>query len=86
MQRLPLDQRQVVLLAGLEKLSYAEVALALEIPIGTVMSRLSRGRVARTFARRLWVTDGEQRRAAGRLTVCQLESAQAASLAASSSS
>jgi DNA-directed RNA polymerase specialized sigma24 family protein len=62
LQRLPLDQRQVVLLAGLEKLSYAEVALALEIPIGTVMSRLSRGRVARTFARRLWATDGEQRR------------------------
>jgi RNA polymerase sigma-70 factor (ECF subfamily) len=44
LQRLPLDQRQVVLLVGLEELSYAEVALALEIPIGTVMSRLSRGR------------------------------------------
>lgn len=44
LQRLPVDQRQVVLLVGLEELSYAEVALALEIPIGTVMSRLSRGR------------------------------------------
>jgi RNA polymerase sigma-70 factor (ECF subfamily) len=44
LQRLPLDQRQVVLLVGLEEMSYAEVALALEIPLGTVMSRLSRGR------------------------------------------
>jgi RNA polymerase sigma-70 factor (ECF subfamily) len=44
LQRLPLDQRQVVLLVGLEELSYAEVALALDIPLGTVMSRLSRGR------------------------------------------
>ena len=44
LQRLPLDQRQVVLLVGLEEMSYADVALALEIPIGTVMSRLSRGR------------------------------------------
>ncbi|AEA60816.1 RNA polymerase sigma factor [Burkholderia gladioli] len=44
LQRLPLDQRQVVLLVGLEELSYAEVALALGIPVGTVMSRLSRGR------------------------------------------
>jgi RNA polymerase sigma-70 factor (ECF subfamily) len=44
LQRLPVDQRQVVLLVGLEEMSYAEVALALEIPLGTVMSRLSRGR------------------------------------------
>ena len=43
-QRLPLEQRQVVLLVGLEEMSYADVALALNIPIGTVMSRLSRGR------------------------------------------
>jgi RNA polymerase sigma-70 factor (ECF subfamily) len=44
LQRLPADQREVVLLVGLEEMSYAEVALALEIPLGTVMSRLSRGR------------------------------------------
>jgi RNA polymerase sigma-70 factor, ECF subfamily len=44
LQRLPIEQRQVVLLVGLEALSYADVALALEIPLGTVMSRLSRGR------------------------------------------
>jgi RNA polymerase sigma-70 factor (ECF subfamily) len=44
LQRLPAEQREVVLLVGLEEMSYADVALALEIPIGTVMSRLSRGR------------------------------------------
>jgi RNA polymerase sigma-70 factor (ECF subfamily) len=44
LQRLPMEQREVVLLVGLEEMSYADVALALNIPIGTVMSRLSRGR------------------------------------------
>jgi RNA polymerase sigma-70 factor (ECF subfamily) len=44
LQRLPAEQREVVLLVGLEEMSYADAALALEIPIGTVMSRLSRGR------------------------------------------
>ena len=44
LQRLPVDQREVVLLVGLEEMSYADVALALNVPIGTVMSRLSRGR------------------------------------------
>ena len=41
---LPADQREVLLLVGLEELSYAEVAAALNIPQGTVMSRLSRAR------------------------------------------
>ena len=41
---LPDAQRQVILLVGLEQLSYKEVADVLDIPIGTVMSRLSRGR------------------------------------------
>ncbi|BAN27701.1 RNA polymerase sigma factor [Caballeronia insecticola] len=44
LQRLPAEQREVVLLVGLEEMSYAEVAIALDIPMGTVMSRLSRGR------------------------------------------
>ncbi len=44
LQRLPAEQREVVLLVGLEEMSYADVALTLGIPIGTVMSRLSRGR------------------------------------------
>jgi RNA polymerase sigma-70 factor (ECF subfamily) len=38
------EQREVVLLVGLEQMSYAEAATVLEVPIGTVMSRLARGR------------------------------------------
>jgi RNA polymerase sigma-70 factor (ECF subfamily) len=41
---LPEEQREVLLLIGLEQLSYEEAAKTLGIPIGTVMSRLSRGR------------------------------------------
>jgi RNA polymerase sigma-70 factor (ECF subfamily) len=44
LQRLPAEQRAVLLLVALEELSYEEVAVALNIPIGTVMSRLSRAR------------------------------------------
>jgi RNA polymerase sigma-70 factor (ECF subfamily) len=41
---LPEEQRSVLLLVSVEDLSYAEVARVLDIPIGTVMSRLSRAR------------------------------------------
>ena len=44
LMRLPAEQREVLLLVGLEDLSYADTAQALGIPVGTVMSRLSRGR------------------------------------------
>ena len=40
----PAEQRQVILLVGLEGMRYEEVAAVLDIPIGTVRSRLSRGR------------------------------------------
>jgi RNA polymerase sigma-70 factor (ECF subfamily) len=43
---LPLAHRQVVTLVDLEGFSYAGVAQILDIPVGTVMSRLSRGRGA----------------------------------------
>lgn len=38
------EQRAVLLLVALEEMSYAEVAATLGIPVGTVMSRLARGR------------------------------------------
>ncbi|RLJ64911.1 sigma-70 family RNA polymerase sigma factor [Sulfurisoma sediminicola] len=41
---LPTEQREVLLLVGLEELSYAEAARSLGVPQGTVMSRLSRAR------------------------------------------
>lgn len=43
---LPPGQREVVTLVDLEEFSYAEVASILQIPIGTVMSRLSRARAS----------------------------------------
>jgi RNA polymerase sigma-70 factor (ECF subfamily) len=44
LRQLPDDQREVLLLVALEQLSYGETARALGIPVGTVMSRLSRAR------------------------------------------
>jgi RNA polymerase sigma-70 factor (ECF subfamily) len=44
MDGLPEDLRAVVLLAIVEDMKYREIAEALDIPIGTVMSRLHRGR------------------------------------------
>lgn len=41
---LPEEFRQVVLLVGMEGMSYRDAATALGVPVGTVMSRLSRGR------------------------------------------
>lgn len=42
--RLEPAQREIILLVGLEQLSYEETARVLDIPVGTVMSRLSRAR------------------------------------------
>lgn len=44
LSRLPGEQRAVLLLVGLEQFTYEEAARMLDIPLGTVMSRLSRGR------------------------------------------
>ncbi|HYZ34484.1 MAG TPA: RNA polymerase sigma factor [Crenalkalicoccus sp.] len=48
LEGLPAEQRAVVLLVGVEDLSYEEAARVIGVPLGTVMSRLSRGR------NRLW--------------------------------
>jgi len=56
LSHLPHEQREVVLMVGLEGMSYQQTADALDIPVGTVMSRLSRGRAT---LRQL--TDGKRR-------------------------
>jgi RNA polymerase sigma-70 factor (ECF subfamily) len=42
--RLPAEQREVLVLAAVEEMRYEEIAQVLAIPVGTVMSRLSRAR------------------------------------------
>lgn len=44
LSRLPTDQREVLVLAAVEEMRYEEIAKVLAIPVGTVMSRLSRAR------------------------------------------
>ncbi len=44
--QLPQEQRSVILLVGLEGMRYEEVAAVLDVPVGTIRSRLSRGREA----------------------------------------
>jgi len=46
LRQLPADQRQVLLLVVVEGFTYKEVSNIMEIPLGTVMSRLSRARKA----------------------------------------
>jgi RNA polymerase sigma-70 factor (ECF subfamily) len=58
-EELPVAYREVLLLCEVEEMSYQEMAETLTIPIGTVMSRLSRAR----RALRLTVTEKLQRKA-----------------------
>src|SRR5207237_57899 len=44
LQALPVEYREAIVLRELEDLSYKEIAATLEVPIGTVMSRLARAR------------------------------------------
>ena len=60
--RLSPDQRSAMMLVAVEQLSYAEAAEVLQVPEGTVMSRVSRARVAL----RAWLDGSGAARAAGR--------------------
>jgi len=44
MEALPIQYREAILLCDVEEMKYQEIAELLQIPIGTVMSRLARGR------------------------------------------
>ena len=44
LDQLPVEQKEIVLLVALEDMAYGDIAKTLGIPVGTVMSRLSRGR------------------------------------------
>ena len=46
LQQLPVTYREIILLCDVEEMSYREIAEALTIPMGTVMSRLARARKA----------------------------------------
>jgi RNA polymerase sigma-70 factor (ECF subfamily) len=44
LERLPVEYREVLILRELEDMSYRDIAVIADLPIGTVMSRLARGR------------------------------------------
>jgi RNA polymerase sigma-70 factor (ECF subfamily) len=56
--KLPEEQRSVILLVGLEGMRYEEVAAVLDVPVGTIRSRLSRGREA--LRRLMGILPGEE--------------------------
>jgi RNA polymerase sigma-70 factor (ECF subfamily) len=62
MEKLPSDYREVLLLREVEDLSYKEIADVTGTPMGTVMSRLSRARLA---LRNLWLEHAELENADG---------------------
>ena len=62
MTRLPAEYREVLVLREVEDLSYREIATIAGLPVGTVMSRLSRARLA---LRRLWHSEAGMEHADG---------------------
>ena len=60
MEALPLPFREILLLCEVEEMSYQEISEALAIPIGTVMSRLSRARKALRGALQTRMTGGRR--------------------------
>jgi RNA polymerase sigma-70 factor (ECF subfamily) len=43
---IPANHREIILLSDVEEMSYREISLVLDVPLGTVMSRLARARAA----------------------------------------
>ncbi|TDV17171.1 RNA polymerase sigma factor [Paraburkholderia caballeronis] len=60
LERLPAEYREVMILREMEELSYREIAAIVDVPVGTVMSRLARGR-----SRLAALLGAERARAAG---------------------
>ena len=42
--RLPIEEREVLMLVAVERLSYADIAILLDVPVATVLSTLARAR------------------------------------------
>jgi RNA polymerase sigma-70 factor (ECF subfamily) len=62
LEQLPVAYREILLLCEVEEMSYQEISAALSIPMGTVMSRLSRARKALGNGLRLEFQEGRTQR------------------------
>ncbi|MGF6757869.1 RNA polymerase sigma factor [Paraburkholderia sp. GAS42] len=62
LEKLPVEYREVLILRELEELSYREIAIVADLPVGTVMSRLARGRRRLALALTALEARGSERR------------------------